>query len=317
MIVCPLSAQEPLLDIFPRKPVSKERLGVNAFVNDQRFGRIRDQFLEVRDVLGLKYVRVLFAWTDQVQGSRTAKPFFGFYDEIVRSLPRGVEAVAVLSGMPTWMQDSSNWIGSDPRKTFVRLWVRKIARRYKKSRRLKGIQIWNEPNMPGWENDILQVRESPGNYLSLIRQGRAAVRRAAPRKRVIAGATTAINQNYPKTLNYNRSLQAGGMEDLVDVWAVHYYGSHYENLFWPDGVADFLNGLRSKLWLTEIGERGINKQRAYFETTIPLLREMVPAIERIYIYQFTEDSPAEETYGLKNLTPGFTVSDFYLYLRDH
>ena len=34
------------------------------------------------------------------------------------------------------------------------------------------------------------------------------------------GATTAINQNYSGTLDYNRGMRDAGAADIVDVWAV-------------------------------------------------------------------------------------------------
>ena len=311
-------AQEPLaFDPFPAETVDAERLGVNAFVNDPRFGTIREQFLEVKRVLRLKRTRILFVWSDQVQPSPDSPPNFSFYDEIVRNIPRRMEAFAVVAGLPSWMSDPRNWIDGNPRKTFVELFLKKLALRYRKRRRLKGFQVWNEPNnsdVP--ENAVLEVRNSPENYAELMRFAHAAMRAAVPRRLLISGATTAIAQNYPETLDYNKSLKAAGMEQVVDIWGVHYYGTHYENLLRPDNVAEFLNTLSVPIWITETGKQGVNDQRDYFEHIIPLLMEMVPGIERAYIYQFAEDAPADDTYGLRNLTPGRELSDFYIWLRD-
>ena len=312
-----VQAQEPLgFDPFPRRPVDTTRLGVNAFVNEPRFGTINAQFLEVRDTLKLKYVRVLFVWSEVVQPTRTSRLNFSLYDQIVKNLPRGVEAFAVLTNVPSWMSQPENWIDGNPRKTFAELFVKKIARRYRRYRKFKGIQVWNEPTMPNPENQVLDVQSSPANYVELMRFAHAAIRKAAPRKLIISGATTPIDHNYPETLEYNETLAALGMQDLVDVWGIHYYGTHYENLYRPHNLVEFLNSLTKPVWITEIGERGINEQQGYFERIIPLVMDLVPGIERAYIYQFTEDAPAESTYGLRNLTPGFELSDFYIYLRD-
>lgn len=305
------------LDLFPSESVDTARLGVNAFVNDPRFGTIRQQFLEVKKTLRLRYVRVLFVWDDRVQPTPASTPNFSFYDAIVRGLPRNVEAFAVVTGLPSWMSDSANWIDNNPRKTFVELFLRKLAARYKKRRRLKGFQVWNEPNMASNpDNTTLGVADSPQNYVELMRFARGAMRAVVPRRRLISGATTAIAQNYPETLEYNEALRAHGMADLIDIWAIHYYGTHYENLLRPHNVIDFLNGLTVPVWITEIGERGVNDQREYLEQTLPLLMRLAPRIQRAYIYQFTEDSPADDTYGLRNLTPGRELSDLYIWLRD-
>lgn len=305
------------LDFFPRKPIEVQRTGVNAFVNEPRFGTVRTQFLEVRNTLRIKKVRVLFAWNDQVQPSPNAAPNFAFYDEIVRRLPRDMRAFAVLTGTPSWMREPRNWIGGNPRRTFIERWVRPIAERYAKKRKIIGYQIWNEPNNPSFsENETLGVLDSPDAYLELQSLGHLAVKRADPKDLVIMGATTAINQSFPETLEYNRALRDGRIEGMCDVYAIHYYGTHYENLFLPNGVADFLNSLERPIWVTESGEQGTLEQREYVERTWPLLRRLVPGIERLYYYQFTESTHADVTYGLKNPTPGRTVSDLYIYLRD-
>lgn len=303
--------------IIPSQEIDTSLLGLNAFVNDSRFGTIHEQFQEIKNVLGIRRVRVLFAWNDDVQAHRNAQPDFSFYDEIARSIPRGVEAIAVLTHLPSWMNDQQNWINGDPRKTFARLWVRKVAERYRRKRRIKGFQIWNEPNSPAFlENDLLNLSSDPENYIKLLKHSRRALHRAAPRKLLIMGATTALNQNYPDTLRYNQALVDLGVERLLDVYSFHYYSTHYENLIRPDNIVDFLTSLSLPLWLTEIGERGVNDQKDYFEETLPLLVQLVPGLERYYVYQFAEDSPAESTYGLRNLTPGAELSDFYIYLRD-
>lgn len=303
--------------LFPRTPIDTSITGVNAFVNDARFGTIQDQFQEVKSTLRLKYVRILFAWDDNVQPSPSSKPNFSFYDDIASNLPRGTQAIAVLTGIPSWMSDSQNWVGGSPRKTFVNKWVRKVAKRYFKNTRIKAYQIWNEPNDSGNPNNaILGIEDSPVNYVEMLKQARTVVRKQKKRKSVINAATTAINQGYPRALDYNNEMLAAGALAYADAWAIHYYGSHYENVLRPGGVEDSLANLGKPIWVTESGEQGVNSQLEYVERTWPFLKERIPGIARFYLYQFTEDSPAEETFGLKNLTPGFTISDLYIYLRD-
>lgn len=139
---------------------------------------------------------------------------------------------------------------------------------------------------------------------------------AAPGKLLLNAATTAINQNFPETRDYNRAMRDAGAVDLVDVWAVHYYGKQYENVIRSGGVADFLNGLNKPVWITESGAQGVNNQLAYAEEVWPYLQEHIDRLERIYYYQFTEATPPDTTYGLRNLSASMPVSDLYTYLRD-
>jgi hypothetical protein len=111
-------------------------------------------------------------------------------------------------------------------------------------------------------------------------------------------------------------MYAAGAEKSADVWAVHFYGTSYENLIRPRGAVSFLRKIQKPIWITESGAKGTLKQREYVERTWPLLRQLLPNIRRFFYYQFTESTGADETYGLRNLTPGRTVSDLYIYLRD-
>ncbi len=311
-------AASSLQDIFiPRKTLPYSILGINAFANEPSFGTIRSQYREVRSTLGIRKVRILMAWNDQIQPTPNVEPTFVFYDDLVRGLPSGTEALLILTGVPSWMNDSRNWIGGNPRRTFVERWVKKVVARYGRRGRVGGFQIWNEPNNPDFaENKTIDVLTKPDNYLELLALAHSAAKSIAPRKRVINGATTAIAQNYPQTLNYNKALINGGALSFTDAYAIHYYGKNIERVLLPGGVADLLKRVTKPIWVTESGAQGINKQREYAERIFPFLKKQIPALARIYLYQFTESTPAATTYGLRNLTPGLGISDLYIHLRD-
>ena len=317
---CSGSSVDDALDLaegVPRKTIDASRLGVNAFVNDSRFGSIASQFGEVESVLRLNRVRILLAWNEQVQPSPAVDPDFSFYDDIVYQLPPQVEALAVLTGVPSWLHDSSTWDGGSPRVAFVTQWVRRVAARYAGVANLAGFQIWNEPNMPdNNDNHLLELLNSPENYVELLAQASNAVRDNAPGKLVVGAATTAINQNFPDALNYNRAMRDTGASQFLDIWAIHYYGKQFENIVRDGGVRDFVNGLGLPVWVTESGAQGVNSQLPYGEQVWPYLFEQMPPIERVYVYQFTEATPPDITYGLRNLTPGLELSDLYVWLRD-
>ncbi len=303
--------------LFPRRPINTSITGINAFVNDPQFGSIRSQFQEVKGVLRLKYMRVLFAWDDNVQPTPGSRANFSFYDAIAKNIPRGTEALVILTGVPSWMQDPANWVDGDPRKTFVQRWVKKVVNRYQRYSSIKAFQIWNEPNdSSNTRNDWLGLTESPANYVDMLSQASSFIKSKKRVKKVVNAATTAINQGYPRALDYNKAMIEAGAQSLVDRWAIHYYGSQYENVIRPDGVGDFLNALTKPIWVTESGAKGINSQREYVERAWTFLKGSVPGISRFYFYQFTENTAAEETYGLRNPTPGLSISDLYIYLRD-
>ncbi len=304
------------IDDPERRTIDYARLGTNAFVNDSQFGTVAEQFAEVRNTLRIQHVRVLMLWSDAVQSGPGADRNFGFYDKIIDALPAGMDALIVLSGLPRWMTNPGNWTDGNPRQTFVEEWVRPVVRRYGGNARVVGFEIWNEPNqLSNSENITLDIVSSPDNYVELLALAHSTVKQFS-NKLVVSAATTAINQNFPESLDYNRGLRDAGAQAFLDVWAIHYYGKQYENVVRSGGVADFLSSISAPIWVTESGAQGVNSQLAYAEQTWPFLIDEIPGISRIYQYQFTEASSAESTYGMRNPSASMPVSDLYVHLRD-
>jgi hypothetical protein len=320
LVGCNSSAVKDAIDLaqgIPRKDIDTSILGVNAFANDGRFGSPAAQFREVRDTLRLRYVRILFNWDDNVQPSPGSALNLSFYDDLVAALPSGIDALVVLTGAPGWMDDPANWRGGNPRATFVEEFIRPIATRYGGDGRIRGFQIWNEPNMVvNPDNITLGFATDPAAYVELLARANNVVRSVAPGKLIVSAATTAINQNYSETLDYNRGMRDAGAQEFIDVWAVHYYGRQFENVIRSGGVEEFLNGLARPIWVTESGAQGVNEQLGYGEQVWPFLVDRIANLERIYVYQFTESTPSDVTYGLRNLSGDFPVSDLYVFLRD-
>jgi hypothetical protein len=300
--------------LLRRKDIPLNALGLNAFANEPQFGSVRSQLVETRNQLGIRFLRVLFAWNDQVQPSPTAPINFSFYDDIERSIPAGSEALVVLTGMPTWMFDSKNWINGEPRETFVRNWVGKVVNRYKTSAKIRAWQVWNEPNMEAnRDNGLLDISKKPENYVAMLRRSYEVIKILTPRSFVVSAATTSITQNFPKTLNYMKGLLSNGLQASCDIVGIHYYSIRLENLLRPGGVEDLFRSIKKGIWITESGEKGISKQRNFAMKLFPYLLEKYKNINRIYYYQFTEGTDARTTYGLKS---NGGVSDLYRYLRE-
>lgn len=301
-------------DGVDRKQIDYSRLGVNTFGSDSRFGSPQEQFMEVANTLNLKRVRILLNWSDGVQGSPQSELNLSYYDELISSVPQGVEILAVATALPSWMGNPANWINGNPRETFVKQFFSKLVARYQ---RVSAWQLWNEPNMASNpDNSTLGIQASPANYVEMLAFGSNAVSENAPGKLLLNAATTSINQNFPETLDYNRGMREAGAQSFVSAWAIHYYGKQYENVIRSGGVADFLNGLGKPIWVTESGAQGVNSQLAYGETTWPFLSDKINAVDRIYIYQFAEATPSASTYGLRNLDSDAQLSDLYINLRD-
>ena len=305
-----------IIDGVPRKTINTDILGVNAFANDGRFGSAAQQFNEVRSTLRLRFVRILVNWDSLAQPSKGSPADFSFFDSVIGALPGGLDALLVVTGAPDWMSNSANWTDGDPRKTFIQEWFAPAVRRYASNSRVIGFQIWNEPNQNSAANQALQLNDNAALYVDLLAAGAAVVRANASEKLVVTAATSAINQNFPSTLDYNRAMRDAGAEQHADIWGMHYYGKQYENLVRPGGVRDFANGLSLPIWVTESGAQGVNNQLAYGEEVWPYLTDNISRIQRIYVYQFTDASPPETTYGLRNLSSASALSDLYVWLRD-
>ena len=303
-------------DGVPRKTIDTDTLGMNAFANDARFGSPSSQFQEVSSTLGLRFVRILVRWDSLVQPSKGSALNLSFADTLLASIPADLDALIVMTGTPTWMSNPANWSAGDPRATFVEELLSPVVARYGNHPRVIGFQVWNEPNQDNTENQILGLTNSAALYVDMLKRSSEVIRARAPSKLVVGAATTAINQNYPTSLNYNRAMQDAGAQSHADIWAIHYYGRQFENVIRPGGIADFTGGLSLPIWITESGAQGVNQQLAYGEQVWPFLREKIPTIQRIYVYQFTEATPPDSTYGLKNLSADLPVSDLYVWLRD-
>lgn len=306
-----------IADGVPERNLTRSTLGVNAFFNEAAFGSISSQYSEIRSTVGIPRIRVLLSWDDNVQPTPSSAPNYSFYDSILNSIPSGMDALVILTNTPTWMGDPANWKSGNPRATFVSEWVAPTVRRYAGNGGIVGWQIWNEPNQAQRRDNLdLDLGTSPLNFIELVSLASNVCKELAPGKLVLNGATTAINQNFPSTLRYNEELRDGGIASVVDVFAIHYYGRQFENVVRKNGVADFLNSLSKRVWVTETGAQGVAEQKKYARQVLPFLQEKIPSIERFYIYQMFENSPSSTTYGLRNPSSSEGLSDLYVHLRD-
>lgn len=300
-----------------RKTIDVSKLGINAFFNDSRFGSISSQAEDIHSSLKLNRMRILARWDNGMQPSQGGAFNFGLIDEIFQSVSTDTKILIIATGHPSWGPK-----GSEARSLFVDSFVSELLNRYGSDQKFEALQIWNEPNDPAnTENSIMGFIEggvpSAENYVEVLSRARNAIDAIAPRVLLLNASSTAINQNYPNTLDYNRALRDAGAQSLVDVWAVHYYGQQFENLLRNGGVKEFADGLDRPIWITESGAQGVNEQLKYGEETWPYLFDKLNSLQRVYIYQYAENSPSGSTYGLRNPSDSAPVSDLYVSLRDN
>jgi hypothetical protein len=315
------SDQKDLIDLGVNGPgrgeIDRDKIGVNNFFNQSNFGTTEIQFQEIKSTLGLNYVRILASWDNAVQPSPSEAPNYGLLDEIISSIPSGVDVLIVLTHVPDWMTNPANWINGNPRLTFVDRWVKPTVNRYKNRTGVIGWEVWNEPDFPLLPADRVLELELPENYIELLAAASPAIRSLDPTRLVVLAATRSIQQNYPVALNYNRRMRDLGARDYVDIWNVHYYGKQFENVVKNNGVAEFLSSISKPIWITESGEQGPNNQLKYAETTFPYLTKQIKNIDRIYWYEYASSAPLETNYGLKTNDLTSPVSDLYIHLRDN
>lgn len=319
MIVGCKSTVKDAIDVangVERKPIDTSRLAINAFANDGRFGTISSQFADIRSTLGITRVRVLMAWDDNVQPTPSSEPNFSFYDAVISGLAPGQTALIVVTGLPSWMSDKKQWIGNDGGRTFVEKWVQLVVDRYGDDPRVVGFQIGNEPNNPDFSMNLtLGFLEDPVAYVAVLARAYSIIQSQTPSKKTVIAATTALNQAFPQTRDYNRRMRDAGALAFCDIWAAHIYGRQYENIIRDGGVADFLNGINKPIWITETGAQGVNNQLAYGEEMWPFLLKNIRGIDYFFVYQYTDSSPAAVSYGLRTLDSKAPVSDLYTHLR--
>lgn len=307
---------EVTIDPPKRKPIDVSRTGVNSFFVNPGFGSIVNQYSDIQNNLRLRYVRVLFAWTDAVQPSPSVEPNFGLYDEIVANAPAGVRLLVVVSHSPSWLSNPANWDNKNPRVTWVNRWLQKVVQRYKGNGKIEGYEVFNEPDVVTLASDTVLQLTDPANYYEMLSYAAPSVRSIDPGKIVVSAATQSINQQFPARLNYNKSLYSLGAAELVDVWAIHFYSEQYERVVQKNGVEEFLKTVPRPIWVTESGNEGVNNQLAYVEKVWPFLLEHIPNIDRFYYYEYSSQGAPETAFGLRTTSSQFPVSDLYVYLAN-
>jgi sterol desaturase/sphingolipid hydroxylase (fatty acid hydroxylase superfamily) len=138
------------------------------------------------------------------------------------------KGIHVLALLPWYSRDVSGW------PDYVRRQVRATPD-------VPAWEIGNEPEMGWWGGPI-----APQDYLTMLREARAAIRAANPDARIVGPAVGANAEG----IAYLESLVALGLLDLVDAVSVHAYPFHRSTQL--DGIKRVV-AARKPIWITETG----------------------------------------------------------------
>lgn len=293
-----------------KKDIDLQWFGVNAFFNQPSLGTMQEQADDISKTLGVKHIRILVQWNDHSQPSRLDEIKPDFSDAILKNISDDTQVIMVITGEPSWLFEIHD---TERIRYFVRF-CRKIMEHYKDDHRVVGYQIGNEPNNTDFtENRLLGFR-NPDLYLQALAQAYKISKEIDSNKLILMAATTSIVQNYPDTLNYNKTLLENKVEKFCDVYCIHYYGDrNFINLMRPGGAFQFLKEIKNDIWVTEVGENVFNEHLDYARVMMPFLISKIPNIKRFYWYQY-DGGGTTETFGLRNTTGAF--SRLYAYLKN-
>ena len=203
---------------------------------DQRKG-----ILSLMRVAGIGSVRCDLDWTAWEKDN--AYPRFA---EVLDSAEReGIAVLPILGNAPRRVLPFAEH--GDEFLAAFRPFVADVMRRF--GSRLPAIEIWNEPNLPGWWN-----LPNPTNYLAVLKAAHDEIKAANPDTLVCLGGVSDVG------LSYIRVLYELGGAPYFDVVCCH----PYTIPFAPEGTLDVkLGKLRALMaefgdaekpvWITEVG----------------------------------------------------------------
>jgi hypothetical protein len=205
---------------------------------------------------------------------------------------------------------------------------------------VKHWELWNEPNLArsGYESGLYDVSD----YARVLAVGRAAAKAADPEAVIVLGGLASIWDASPSPYNYDymdylRRLAQAGAWDSFDILAIHPYRPDApEGNLWRHGTsADMTTELRllddlllrygpKPVWLTELGwasssgVTGVNADtQAFFLVRSYMLALSHPSVEKIFWYDFRDDSDPGAPYDQPTYDEGNTELNYGLLRRTY
>jgi hypothetical protein len=245
--------------------------------------------------------------------------FYNYDRAISAQVEAGINVLGLLDYNPAWFK------GRNPHPDeWINDWgdyVYATVARYGRDRGwIKYWELWNEPNLAGsgYESGLYEVRD----FVRLLEVGRAAAKAADPDAQIVMAGMASIWGVPPSPYNYDYfdylELAAElGAWNHVDVIAIHPYR--------PDAPEGTLEGRKQgaqdfstemhhldtlllrygakPVWITEMGWStnqgwpGVDPDtQAFFLTRFYILAMTHPSIEKIFWYDFRNDSDPHAPY---------------------
>ncbi|MEO9324224.1 cellulase family glycosylhydrolase [Nocardioides sp. C4-1] len=238
-------------------------------------------------------------------------------DRVIRSARQaGLQVLAVTGYRPHWARPLKEAAG---RRQFARF-VGAAARRYRTQ--VRSWELWNEPNRTmGWDGDL----PSPVVYARMVDVVGAAIRRSAPRARIVIGAFSpaddAADGSAYSPVTFLRQVYAAGVDRRrFDAVSVHPYSypalpgstESWNTFFRMRAMYDVMRRAgdgRKKIWMTEYGaptgasDRSVpGDLQAQMITQAITLARRLPFTGPIYLYALrdlsNEPADIESNFGL-------------------
>ena len=274
---------------------------------------------------GVQWVREEFFW-HQLQPQPGA-PFrwngdgSGLYDydrSVAAQAAAGIHILGLLDYAPAW-----NHGRNPPLDEWIQDWgnyVYEVVARYGRGNGpIKYWEVWNEPNLTvsGYETGLYEIKD----YARILNVARAAIKAADPEATIVLGGLASVWSYPPSPTTYDYFDYLAALGDLgawsdFDIMAVHPY-----RLDPPEGapwrrdhqqtfpielgrIDELMQRYGAKpLWLTELGwatDRGrfgvSEDQQAQFLTRTYIMALAHPSVEKIFWYDFRNDSAPGAPY---------------------
>lgn len=206
---------------------------------------VADRDMDMIKAMGFSWVKQQFAWRD-IEGAKKGAFDWSHPDEIIyRANTKGLDVLARVDNSPDWAApgcfDPAKASMGPPRNTADwTAFLKAFATRYKG--RVRGYQIWNEPNL---SREWCQRAPSPEQYAAFLKASYQAIKSVDPNALVISAGMTPTTccadggQALPDLTFFGRMYDAMGNNSsgYFDLLGVHAAGFKADPEADPGAVA--------------------------------------------------------------------------------
>ncbi len=155
---------------------------------------------------------------------------------------------------------------------------------------IEAVMLWNEPNNKShWD---FEIDPDWSKFAAMVKLAGQAVAAEAP------GLTRALGGMSPIDPNFVANLQAQGVQECVDVVAVHGFPldwNHWQLEEWPTRIAEIQAVTSLPVWVSEVGVSSFGAEEVQefgLKRTAELLREISPRVHWYSLFDLPKAWPA-------------------------